>query len=163
MSDTLIIAILAVLGSVFAAMIAVIGTLGGVLLGKYWDRREGKERWQREREAQHDQFLRERRSDAYSRFLAAAHNVHVHSPHNPSLVGTDPFPGREQEVLDDVNALSQAYAQVATFGTESAIGPTLTLFEMAVSTADDFPVGGAWARMFTAVRDQFRRDLRVRD
>jgi len=145
------------------AIVAVAGSLGGVLVGKFLDRSAERQRWDRERTSQHEQFLQERRSDAYGRFLTAAHRVHVHSPHNPNLVATKPFPGREQEVLDDLNALTEAYAQVETFGTESAMTSTRALFGMATSTGDAFPAEEAWYAAWTTTREQFRADLRVKN
>jgi hypothetical protein len=150
MSDTLIVGI-----------VAVAGSLGGVLVGKFWDRSNELQRWDRERKSQHDQFLQERRAEAYGRFLAAAHRVHVHSPHNPNLSATKPFPGREHEVLDDLNALTKAYAQVEIFGTESAMKSTRALSGMATSIGDAFPAEEAWAAGWTTTREQFRADLRV--
>jgi hypothetical protein len=152
MSDTLILAI-----------VAVAGSLGGVLVGKFWDRSAEQQRWDRERASQHEQFLRERRSDAYVRFLAAAHRLYVHSPHNPNLAATKAFRGRESEVLDDLNALTEAYAQVETFGTESAMTSTRALFGMTASTGDAFPAKEAWAAMWATTRAQFRADLRVKN
>src|SRR5260221_1302564 len=57
------------------AIVAVAGSLGGVLVGKFWDRSAERQRWARERASQHEQVLQERRSDAYVRVLTAVHRL----------------------------------------------------------------------------------------
>jgi hypothetical protein len=148
MSDTLILAIL-----------AVVGSLGGVLLGKFWDRFADRERWQRERGTRHEQFLQERRVDAYAQLLAAGEQVYLNRTTEDAETTLEELRRREE----DRRKLSAALGQIDVFGTERAMELGGKLIVMLTNSQDKFPSKDEFSSMWATIRAQFRSDLGVKD
>jgi hypothetical protein len=79
MSDTVVVALI----SAAAAIVVAVVSLGGIALGRHWERhaeaqrvqqlrQEEDDRWKREAEAEHNRYLLNHRTDTYRAFLAAA-------------------------------------------------------------------------------------------
>lgn len=141
------------------ALLAAGASIVGLLVGKFLDRGADKRRWQREREASHDQFLRDQRISIYGQFLTLADRIY--NLDHAQLRGG--MPNAKFVLFDDMNRLMglrhgiDLLANEATAIAASKVtGLLVQMDDMKTPTIVEL---AGWFNATTEIQSLFRQEL----